>query len=117
MDACKLEFLPDDCFDMIIDKGLFDAQLCTVDNLTNVRLAPTSPRPPRTAPREESLCAACLPQVSRMVKEMHRVLKPGGVYVVISHGVPTSRLGYLSGSWLEWSVEHQPIREGAPPFP
>ena len=68
-------------------------------------------RPPRTAPREESLCAACLPQVSRMVKEMHRVLKPGGVYVVISHGVPTSRLGYLSGSWLEWSVEHQPIRE------
>ena len=37
MDACKLEFLPDDCFDMIIDKGLFDAQLCTVDNLTNVR--------------------------------------------------------------------------------
>ena len=46
-----------------------------------------------------------------MVKEMHRVLKPGGVYVVISHGVPTSRLGYLSGSWREWSVEHQPIRE------
>lgn len=113
MDACKLEFLPDNCFDMIIDKGLFDAQLCTVDNLTNVRRsgrASSSPPPPPES-RGPSLRAARLPQVSRMVKEMHRVLKPGGAYVIVSHGAPTSRLGYLSGSWLEWSVEHQPIRE------
>ena len=50
-------------------------------------------------------------QVSRMVKEMHRVLKPGGAYIVISHGIPTTRLGYLNGNSLQWSVEYQQIRE------
>ena len=49
-----------------------------------------------------------------MVKEMHRILKPGGAYVVISHGIPTTRLGYLSGTWLTWNVEYLQIRASSP---
>ena len=64
--------------------GLFDAQLCSEDNLGNI---------------------------SKMVKEMFRVLKPGGVYLLVSHGLPVTRLGYLSGASLHWHVEYQQSRE------
>jgi len=59
-----MEYIPDDCFDVIVDKGLFDALLCSQDNLSNMHA---------------------------LVGEMYRVLKPGGVYIVISHGAPESR--------------------------
>ena len=35
MDVKALE-MPDACFDLIIDKGLFDAQLCDEDNLNSI---------------------------------------------------------------------------------
>lgn len=103
MDALKLDVIPDDCFDLIIDKGirtnfalcflynrilrcyfhvgLFDSQLCSQKNISNVQ---------------------------QLVQEMCRVLRPGGVYLLISHGSPDNRLGYLQ-RLLPWKVEFKAI--------
>ena len=82
MDARNLEFLPDDCFDVIIDKGLMDAQLCSQENIQNV---------------------------NAMLTEFRRVLKPGGVYIGISHGLPPTRLTYLNSKNLRWNVEFKKV--------
>lgn len=80
MDARNMDKIPEDTFDLIIDKALFDAQLCSDDNIINV---------------------------NALVKEMFRVLKPGGVYLVVSHGAPESRTGYLDrpAQGLSWAVK------------
>ena len=65
-DARNLSDFPENCFNLVIDKGLFDTQLCTQDNVANAQM---------------------------LIKEMYRVLKPGGTYLMISHGSPDSRLG------------------------
>uniref|UniRef100_A0A7S0SX50 Methyltransferase domain-containing protein n=1 Tax=Chromulina nebulosa TaxID=96789 RepID=A0A7S0SX50_9STRA len=83
MDALNMEYIPEECFDLIIDKGLFDSQLCTQKNITNIR---------------------------KLINEMYRVLKPGGTYIVISHGPPDNRLGYLQRS-LPWKVNYQSIEK------
>ena len=77
MDARHAEGLPDESFDLIIDKGLFDCQLCCSDNLESAQL---------------------------LIREMHRLLKPGGVYIIISHGPPESRMGYLTRG-VRWAVD------------
>ena len=61
--------------------GLFDSQLCSQSNISNVH---------------------------QLTKEMYRVLKPGGMYLMISHGPPDNRLGYLQRS-LAWKVEYKTI--------
>ena len=43
------------------------------------------------------------------MQEVYRVLKPGGVYIIISFGEPAARLGYLKGKSLDWKVEHKEI--------
>lgn len=80
MDARSIELIPAATFDLIIDKALFDSLLCSDDNIVSV---------------------------NKMVREMQRVLKPGGVYIVISHGSPENRLGYLRRpkQGLVWNVE------------
>jgi ubiquinone/menaquinone biosynthesis C-methylase UbiE len=85
MDVRAME-MPDSCFDLIIDKGLFDAQLCGEDNLNGV---------------------------TTMVAEISRVLKPGGAYVVVSHGKPAARLGYLQKRELQWDVQVLEIPKNA----
>ena len=50
MDALNMPSIPDHCFDLIIDKALLDAQLCTPHNIDNA---------------------------SALVQEMYRVLAPG----------------------------------------
>jgi hypothetical protein len=59
----------------VIDKALLDAVLCGED---------------------------ALGRAGSMVKEMHRVLKPGGTYIVISYGPPATRLGYLTQDGTNW---------------
>lgn len=84
LDACDMaEQLPEPNFDLIIDKALMDAVLCGEDAWR---------------------------RTTAMVREMHRVLKPGGTYVVISYGTPSSRVGYLSGAGLDWAVKVFEIR-------
>lgn len=36
-------------------------------------------------------------------------LKEGGVYCLVSHGMPDTRVGYLKGKALRWSIEHTKI--------
>lgn len=81
MDARNMEYIPEGCFDLIIDKGLFDSQLCCSDNMTGIE---------------------------QLLKEMYRVLKPGGIYCIISHGPPDGRLRYLTRG-VRWAVEGIPI--------
>ena len=77
MDARRLESLPDQCFDLVLDKGLLDSLLCADTNYDDVGL---------------------------YVNEMRRVLAPGGCFLVVSHSPPSSRLGHLQGS--DWAVDH-----------
>ena len=88
MDVMNMEFLPDASNDLVIDKALLDALLCGGENITNVLT---------------------------MLREVHRVLKPGGVYVCISHGPPEARLDYLNkqtGWSIETRVVPKPLVEG-----
>jgi ubiquinone/menaquinone biosynthesis C-methylase UbiE len=65
-----------------MSEALLDAQLCSMDNLTNVAL---------------------------QLKEVHRVLKPTGSYIIISHGGPETRMTYLAGKRLKWTITHEAI--------
>jgi len=38
---------------------------------------------------------------------MYRVLKPGGAYLVVSYGMPPTRMGYLGTKGLSWQVEYK----------
>ena len=78
MDARNLEHLPDSCFNLIIDKAMFDSQLCSEQNVKNI---------------------------SAVTKEMFRVLKPGGVYLVFSYGPPANRVSFLGPKGIDWQVE------------
>lgn len=52
----------------LIFEALFDAILCSPNNLSDMEA---------------------------LLKEMYRVLKLGGVYIIISHGGPDSRVGHI----------------------
>ncbi len=65
---------PDDVFDLVIDKGCMDAVLCGEDAFA---------------------------RAGRLVANMHRVLKPGGAYVVITFGEPQARMPFLTrAAWV-----------------
>ena len=57
-----------ECFDLVLDKALLDAQLCGADALATA---------------------------AGVVSEAHRVLKQGGFMVVVSHGRPEARVPLL----------------------
>ena len=59
---------------------MFDSQLCSEENI---------------------------PNVTAIMKEMFRVLKPGGIYLCVSHGLPTTRLSYLNPKGSNWAVEYK----------
>ena len=86
MDARHMEYIPDNCFNLIIDKGLIDAVFCSQDNLASV---------------------------AALVDEMYRVTKQQGVYLVISHAPPEHRLPYLQSikGDKSWNVKHMTIRK------
>lgn len=81
-DARKLDGFPNNCFNLIIDKGLFDSLLCSeLDNILSAK---------------------------QYLREMYRILKPGGYFVMVSHGSPDTRLGYLRKG-AKWKVDHNII--------
>lgn len=76
MDALELDF-PDASFDAVIDKALMDAVLCGENSTANV---------------------------AKMLSNVSRALKTGGVYFVVSHGIPENRLTYLENEAYSWRV-------------
>eukprot|EP00953_Heterococcus_sp_UTEX-ZZ885_P023120 12728-Heterococcus_DN1.PRE.2 len=76
MNASALEY-PDETFDVALDKGTLDSVLCGEGSAANV---------------------------AKMCMEVSRVLKPSGVYFVISYGVPDTRLQYLQVDDYSWTV-------------
>ena len=75
MDVRKLGY-ESAVFDAVIDKATLDSLLCGENSTANSGL---------------------------YVKEVARVLKPGGVFIVVSFGAPENRLSYLEGEY-NWTV-------------
>ena len=67
MDVMDLTY-DDKTFDLVIDKSTIDALLCGDYSFLNVAL---------------------------MTKEIQRVLKTGGIYMIISYGQPENRVFHL----------------------
>ncbi|CEO95425.1 Methyltransferase type 11 domain-containing protein [Plasmodiophora brassicae] len=76
MDVRDLKF-DDETFDVCLDKGTLDCFACGEDAAT---------------------------EVSTMLKEVNRVLKPGGVYICISFGTPNTRAHYFQAV-PAWTLE------------
>ena len=82
MDAEKLSF-EDETFDLIIDKSTIDALLCGNHSFLNV---------------------------AKMTKEISRVLKTGGVYLIISYGQPENRMIHLERDHLAFDIQIYTIK-------
>lgn len=67
MDVRDLKY-ENNFFDLVIDKSTIDALLCGENSFLNVAI---------------------------MIKEVQRVLKVGGVYMIISYGQPENRIFHL----------------------
>lgn len=76
MDCSKMTF-PDKSFDAVFDKGTIDSLLCGSDPVETVHLT---------------------------LFEVERVLKPGGLFVLISFGDPASRVKILKEWKLPWHL-------------
>ncbi|CAK0799020.1 unnamed protein product [Prorocentrum cordatum] len=89
MDACELDF-EDASFDAVFDKGL-------LDTLATSGMA---------AARAEAL-----------LSHVYRVLKPGGVYALVSHSKPAFRMPYLrlAEHWT-WAIEYRRLRTSFDPL-
>ena len=77
MNCTALEF-PDEAFDAVIDKGTIDSILCGEGSTSNV---------------------------GKALSEITRVLKPNGVLLMLSYGIPDNRLSYLDNDAYHWSVQ------------
>lgn len=107
MDSTQLAF-SDDSFDAVVDKGLMDSVLANYDRVTLFRrLQPTKePEALRLQQAEDSLAAA-----GKVLSEVQRILKPGGVYLSVSFEDPGPRLPIISGHVhpgliAPWEVSH-----------
>ncbi|KAG8068921.1 hypothetical protein GUJ93_ZPchr0005g15555 [Zizania palustris] len=68
MDVRDMSFFGDETFDCVLDKGTLDAMMCGDD-----------------APRG----------ASKMLAEVTRLLRPGGIYMLITYGAPKERVPLL----------------------
>lgn len=76
MNVCSLEFAAES-YDAVIAKGVLDALLCGEGSTANV---------------------------AKMCAEITRVLKPSGVFFIVSYGVPENRMQYLENEDFSWKV-------------
>nr|GMD71862.1 methyltransferase-like protein 13 [Ipomoea batatas] len=78
MDVRDMSLFPDESFDSVIDKGTLDSLMCGTN-------APIS--------------------ASQMLGEVSRLLKPGGVYMLITYGDPSVRMPHLNRPVYNWKIE------------
>jgi ubiquinone/menaquinone biosynthesis C-methylase UbiE len=83
MDTRDLK-LGNEQFDLVIDKGTMDSLLCGENALLGVAL---------------------------LTKEVQRVLKTNGVYMLVSHGQPDSRVPLLMKEHLSFQVSYQILKK------
>jgi SAM-dependent methyltransferase len=78
MDVREMKTFKDATFDSVIDKGMFDSLMCGAS-------APFS--------------------AAKILEEVRRVLRPGGVYMLITYGDPRVRLSHLKGAEkVDWTI-------------
>lgn len=77
MDVRDMSIFSDESFDCAIDKGTLDSLMCGVE-------APLS--------------------AARMVLEVDRLLKPGGVFMLITYGDPSARVPHLNQPVCNWKI-------------
>ena len=77
MNCTALEF-PDESFDVVVDKGTMDSVLCGEGSTSNV---------------------------GKALSECTRVLKPNGIFVCMSYGIPDNRLSYFDNEAYHWTVQ------------
>jgi ubiquinone/menaquinone biosynthesis C-methylase UbiE len=82
MDLRDLEF-EEGTFDVVVDKATLDSILCG-----------------------DGSSSSC----DRYMTEVSRVLKPGGVFIVVTYGPPEYRLGYLDRLEYEWTILSPELR-------
>jgi ubiquinone/menaquinone biosynthesis C-methylase UbiE len=83
MDVRDLSY-DDETFDLIIDKSTMDALLCGDQSFLNVAI---------------------------MTKEVQRVLKTGGIYMIISYGQPENRIPHLEREHLSFDISIYTIKK------
>ena len=92
-DFPEMKFICMDCrdivfesgiFDLVIDKGTLDSILCSEGASDNAH---------------------------KTLKEICRVLKPGGTYFCVSYGVPEYRLHYLSWTEYGWTIVTEKVKK------
>ena len=71
MNVTSLSY-PDASFDAVLDKGTLDCLLCGESSTANT---------------------------AKYMSEVSRVLKPGGLFLVVTYGSPENRLSYLEGDY------------------
>lgn len=74
---------PNESFDLVLDKSTIDALMCS----------------------DEPLMSVC-----QMVEEVYRVLKPDGIYLIISYASPTFRLENLKREHVSFDVNISELR-------
>ncbi|KAJ5072591.1 s-adenosyl-l-methionine-dependent methyltransferases superfamily protein [Anaeramoeba ignava] len=85
-DTRKLTF-SDSSFETIIDKGTLDTLICGKEGDDDV---------------------------DSMMKEIYRILKPGGKFILLSHAPDERRLEFFQRDYFEWNVKHQEIQRTLP---
>jgi ubiquinone/menaquinone biosynthesis C-methylase UbiE len=83
MDVRDIKY-QDNYFDLAIDKSTIDALLCGENSFINV---------------------------TKMIKEVQRTLKVGGVYMVISYGQPDNRVFHFERAHLDFEVTIYTIKK------
>ncbi|XP_062181091.1 uncharacterized protein LOC133885396 [Phragmites australis] len=77
MDVRDMSFFGDESFDCVLDKGTLDAMMCADD-----------------APHG----------ASKMLAEVARLIRPRGIYLLITYGAPKERVPLLNQTGCSWNI-------------